>query len=80
MDRALVVNQESIARVLGIPNVGDCNEEHPFSNTIKTIKNQARNLSLEDRILHIFISHVLRPFGTKYSTIQDTDYWWLYML
>ena len=27
MERTLVVNQKSIAQVLGIPNVGDCNEE-----------------------------------------------------
>ena len=27
IERTLMVNQESIARVLGIPNVGDCNEE-----------------------------------------------------
>ena len=26
MGRTLVVNQESISHVLGIPNVGDCNE------------------------------------------------------
>ena len=69
MGRNLVVNQESIAWVSRILDVGDCNEEHPFPNTIKTIKNQVKDLSFENRILLIFISHVLRPFEIKYSTI-----------
>ena len=80
MEKTLVVTKESIARVLGILDVGDCNEEQLFPDTIKTVNNQARYLSFEDRVLHIFISHVLRPFGIKYSIIRDTDYWWLYML
>ena len=80
MKKTLVVTKESIAWVLGIPDVDDCNKEQPYSDTIKTINNQAGYFSFEDRILHIFISHVLRPFGTKYFTIRDTDYWWLYML
>ena len=77
MGRTLVVNKESIACVLGILDEEECNEDQPFSDTIKTIKNQSAYLSFENRILHLFISYVLRPFGTKYSTIRDTNYWWL---
>ena len=69
MRKTLVVTKESIAWVLGIPDVDDCNKEQPYSDTIKTINNQAGYFSFEDRILHIFISHVLRPFGNKYFTI-----------
>ena len=57
--RILVVTQESIALVLRIPNVGDCNDEQ-FPDTIITVKNQVGDLSFENRIFHIFISHVLR--------------------
>ena len=53
MGKTLVVNQESIARVLGIFDIDNYNEEQPFLDTIRTIKNQARDLSFEDRILHL---------------------------
>ena len=68
-----MVNKESITQVLGTPDEGDCNEKGPFFNTIKTIKNQVGYLSFEDR--NLSFQHVLRLFGTKYSTIRDTDYW-----
>ena len=74
MGKTIMVNQESLATILGIPNEGDSNEKQSFPNTIRTFKNQACYLSFEDRILRIFITHVLRPFGTKNSTIQDIDY------
>ena len=38
--RTLVVNKKSIAHVLGILDVGECNEEQPFPDITKTIKNQ----------------------------------------
>ena len=39
--KTIVVNQESLASLLGIPNEKEINEEQPFPDTIRTIKNQA---------------------------------------
>ena len=35
-------------------------------------------LPFHERLLHLFISHFLRPIKSKHTTIQHSDYWFMY--
>ena len=79
LGRDLMVNRASLASAFGFPNEGAINEgSGPVA--LRTLHNKASLLPPVDRLLHLILSHVLRPYGTKHTVLSDPDYWWLHMI
>lgn len=39
-----------------------------------------KQLSFHDRILHLILSHTIRPNSTNYSIVKNEDFWFLYCI
>ena len=63
------VTQEEVATTFDMSDEG-LNDEHasyPFTMLIPN--DNAPDLQLHDRLLHLFISHFFQPIGSKHTTI-----------
>ena len=40
----------------------------------------ASDLPLHDRLLHLFVSHFFRPIGLKHTTVHPIDYWFMHQV
>lgn len=46
--------------------------------TTPKFSNSVSRLNLNNRILHLLVSYIIRPFGSKHSTVSVEDMWFMY--
>ena len=74
MGRPIWITQEDVATTFDMPNKG-LNDEHTGYPPSMLIPNDnALDLLLHDRLLHLFMSHFFRPIGSKHTTVHQIDY------
>ena len=51
-----------------------------YPATMLIIDDNASDLPLHERLIHLFVSHFFRPIGSKHTTIRQIDYWLMHQV
>ena len=74
------VTQKNVATSFDMSDEG-LSDKHASYPTIMLIPNDnALNLPLHKRFLHLFVSHFFRTIGLKHITIRLIDYWLMHQV
>ncbi|KAL4281914.1 hypothetical protein GQ457_03G023180 [Hibiscus cannabinus] len=77
LGKHVTLTTDIFANAFGLITKGDEIEKWAFPPNIRVPNNQTTHFSLHNHLLHLILSHVIRPRGTKYFTVREADYWWL---
>ena len=74
MGASIQVTQENVATTFGMPDAGLSDEHVSYPATMLILNDNALDLSLYERLLHLFMSHFFRSIRSKHTTIHQIDY------
>ena len=72
------VTQSDVATAFNISDRGHSDEHKGFPPSILMPNDNALNLPLDERLLHLFILYFFQPIGLKHTMVRQIDYWFMY--
>ena len=78
MGRPIRITERDVATSFNLPD-RSCRTEHEgFPSSMLIPNDNALDLPLNDRLLHLFVSHFFHPIGLKHTMVRQIDYWFIH--